>query len=206
MAYTFSDPHSQASQAAQARTQAMSRLRSTGRAVSSYHDDERKKLEREIKKHERAKEAEAKRRASNWTNWAALGSSVGSMFGGPLVGAGIGALFGGAKALASGGNPLDLGAQFKYADPSLMAGAAMSYANMPKPEAKKPEVPGGAGSGGWQGGEGLTDSTLGTQLENTYGMSRAQLDQFKRQQHMRQGHISAGRRNLIDRIGPQGGY
>ena len=204
MAYSFDDPHSQASQADQARRQAMSRLQSTGRAVSSYHEGERQKLEREIRKQERLKKEEEKRRASNWTNWAALGSSIGSMFGGPLIGAGVGALFGGAKALASGGNPLDLGAQFKYLDPSLMTGAAMSYANMPKPKPAKPGMPPGAGSGGYAGGEGLTDPTLGTNLQSTYNMSQAEQDLFRRQQHLRQGHVSQGRRNLIDRIGPQG--
>jgi hypothetical protein len=109
----------------------MSNLRRTTAFANAYRESERQKLQRRADKsrreREKAIEEERKKRASNWSNWASLGAGIGSMIPGvgTLLGGGIGALAGIGKSLASGGNPLDIGAQFEYLDPGLVGQAAM---------------------------------------------------------------------------------
>tara|TARA_R100000234_G_C5003739_1_gene181551 strand:- start:5065 stop:5697 length:633 start_codon:yes stop_codon:yes gene_type:complete len=125
MAYQYDDPAQRMAQAQQARKDSLGQLRGAVRARSAYTDDVRRQIERDIRKSEIEKKNELKRRNSNWLNWTLLGTAVGSTFGMPFLGAGLGTLFGGGKALASGGDPFDVGAQFEYLDPRMATGAAM---------------------------------------------------------------------------------
>ena len=132
--YSWSDPSAGLEGAEQRRQEMMGELRGTVSAARAYRESERKRIDREYRRHERKRkaafEAERKKRASNWSNWATLGAGIGSMFTpiGTALGAGIGSLVGMGKSLASGGNPFDLGAQFKYLDPGMVGQAAMMHA------------------------------------------------------------------------------
>lgn len=182
--YSWSDPSAGLESAEQRRQESMGQLRGTVSAARTYRESERKRIDREYRRHERKRkaafEAERKKRASNWSNWATLGSGIGSMFGMPWIGAGVGSLVGMGKSLASGGNPFDLGAQFKYLDPGMVGQAAMMHAYNKKPT--EDVDPGGGGGGGddsypWYqlGGAGDT-GVLGYNQQGSYNPLVEQLD------------------------------
>jgi|TARA_Y100000310_G_scaffold308174_1_gene351002 hypothetical protein len=183
--YSWSDPSAGLESAEQDRQKSMGRLRGTVSAARAYRESERKRIDREYKRAERkrkaAMEAERKKRASNWSNWAAMGAGIGSMFtpiGMPL-GAGIGSLVGIGKSLASGGNPLDLGAQFKYLDPGMVSQAAMMHAYNKPTEDVDPGDGGGGGDDSYPwlqlGGAGATGE-LGYNQQGSYSPLVGRLD------------------------------
>ena len=204
MAYTWDSPHQQAAQAGEQKDQAWRRYRSTARAGQAQRQQIFDEAEAAAKAKQAEMDAENKRKSSNWLNWTALGTGLGSAFGMPWLGAGIGTLVGMGKAAASGGDILDFRSQMKYLDPRMVTGAAMGVANMPgaskddaiRQAAKQVGVPGMATSSGRQ----FDDPTMGTQLQSTWNMSPEQQKMFERQMHLRRGHISQGRKNLIDKL------
>jgi len=129
--YSWSSPGAGLESAEQSRQQQMSDLRRTTAFANAYRESERQKLQRRAdqsrREREAAMESERKKRASNWSNWAAMGASLGSFIPGvgTALGAGIGGLLGAGKAWASGGDPFDIGAQFQYLDPGMVSQAAM---------------------------------------------------------------------------------
>lgn len=202
MAYQYDDPAAMAAAAAQQKQQGWDRFRSTARAGQAQRQGLYDEAEAARIAHENELKAENKRKSSNWLNWTALGTGLGAAFGMPWLGAGLGTLAGMGKAAASGGDIFDFRSQMKYLDPGMVTGAAMGLANMPgktdaiKTAAQQVGVPGMPTASGRQ----FDDPTMGTKLQSTWNMSPAQEEMFRRQQHIRQGHISQGRKNLIDRL------
>ena len=177
-------------------------LRGVAGARNQWTDDTRKKIERGIRKAKLSQEAEARRRSSNWLNWSLLGTAVGSAFGMPWLGAGLGTLAGMGKAHASGGDIFDFRSQLKYLDPQMATGAAMGIGGMPPGRAgaitqaaQAVGVPGQPTASGRQFGG---DPAWETGLQETWGMSPAEAQNFAAGQMLRGGHLAVRNRRLMD--------
>ena len=204
MAYQYDDPAAMAAAAAQQKQQGWDRFRSTARAGQAQRQGLYDKAEAKREAYEKDLAAENKRKSSNWLNWTALGTGLGTMFGMPWLGAGLGTLAGMGKAAASGGDIFDFRSQMKYLDPRMVSGAVTGLANMPsktdaiKTAAEQVGVPGMPTASGRR--FDVDDPTMGTKFESTWGMSQAEQDALSRRLHLRQDLISEGRQNLIDQL------